>query len=355
MDCALDAMRARVSENGKLSAGKIETEQHAVHGLAWLATYVEAIKEMAAYARRMQEEGRFGETEQLLTRIGLGEYLDQIFSAIPMNQSEMVRLADFGLAPDEIAPFRNEAVEALIGSGQHARKPRRPRRFDRRRRGKARSATPASTRPSRRSAARCAASPTPRSSPHAQGWHRANAYIPLEIIAGLERHGRLRPHHPRGLWRHGARQGGDVRRVGGTVARLYRRGFARHPLRDRRRAHPRRRHGSAEAEIPAPDRERRDPADRRLHRAQHRLRPRVLAHPRDPRRRRLRRQRGQDLDHPSRARRSDDAARPHQSGRARLSGPVDVPGREAARDRRRSVSRPRACRAAKSKCSAIAA
>ena len=65
----------------------------------------------------MREDGRFGETEQLLTRIGLGEYLDQIFSAIPMNQGEIVRPADFGLAPDVIAPFRNEAVEALIASG----------------------------------------------------------------------------------------------------------------------------------------------------------------------------------------------------------------------------------------------
>ena len=83
MDCALTAVRERVSENGKLSANRIEAEQHAVHGLAWLATYVEAIKEMAAYATRMQEEGRFGETEQLLTRIGLGEYLAQIFSGHP--------------------------------------------------------------------------------------------------------------------------------------------------------------------------------------------------------------------------------------------------------------------------------
>ncbi|HEY6521243.1 MAG TPA: acyl-CoA dehydrogenase, partial [Roseiarcus sp.] len=90
MDCALGAMRDRVTTNGRLSADKIETEQHAVHGLAWLATYVEAIKEMAAYASRMQEDGRFGETEQLMTRIGLGDYLDQIFSAIPMNQSEFV-------------------------------------------------------------------------------------------------------------------------------------------------------------------------------------------------------------------------------------------------------------------------
>src|SRR5258708_10720565 len=107
MDCAIDAMRDRVSENGKLSAGKIETDQHDVHGRAGLATYVEASKERAAYANRMQEDSRFGETEQLLTRIGLGDYLDQIFSAIPMNQGEFVRPADFGLAPAQIAQFRN--------------------------------------------------------------------------------------------------------------------------------------------------------------------------------------------------------------------------------------------------------
>ena len=47
----------------------------------------------------------------------------------------------------------------------------------------------------------------------------------------------------------------------------------------------------------------------------------------------------QDLDHPSRARRPDDAAGAHQSGRARLQGPVDVARRKAARHGRRSVSR----------------
>jgi len=55
---------------------------------------------------------------------------------------------------------------------------------------------------------------------------------------------------------------------------------------------------------------------------------------------RLRGQRGQDLDHSSRSRRPDDAPRPHQRRRARLPGPVDVSGREAARDRRRSVPGP---------------
>ena len=50
LECAVTAVRERVSAHGKLIAARIEAEQHAAHGLAWLATYVEAIKEMAAYA-----------------------------------------------------------------------------------------------------------------------------------------------------------------------------------------------------------------------------------------------------------------------------------------------------------------
>ena len=55
---AASALRERVAVGGRLSAERIEREQHAAHGLAWLATYVEAIREMAAYARRMGAEGR---------------------------------------------------------------------------------------------------------------------------------------------------------------------------------------------------------------------------------------------------------------------------------------------------------
>jgi (2S)-methylsuccinyl-CoA dehydrogenase len=183
-DRARDAVREHVSENGRLSADKIETEQHAVHGLAWLATYVEAIKEMAAYSDRVQESGRFGETEQLLTRIGLGESLAQMFNGIPMNQGEIVRLSDFGLAPDEVAPFRNEAVEALIGSGNT-------------RENRAALAALLAEAPEgvigdpgldetyeaiRGEMRRFADAEVV---PHAQSWHRANAYIPLEVITGL--------------------------------------------------------------------------------------------------------------------------------------------------------------------------
>jgi (2S)-methylsuccinyl-CoA dehydrogenase len=48
MDCALNSVRRRASENRRPSADKMEAEQHAVHGLAWLATYVEAERAWAA-------------------------------------------------------------------------------------------------------------------------------------------------------------------------------------------------------------------------------------------------------------------------------------------------------------------
>jgi (2S)-methylsuccinyl-CoA dehydrogenase len=184
MDCALNALRDRVSENGKLSSDKIEAEQHAVHGLAWLATYVEAVKEMAGYAQRMREEGRFGETEQLMTRIGLGEYLAQIFGAIPMNQGEIARLADFGLGPQDIGRFRNEVVDALIGSG-NTRENRAALAALIAEAGEGAIGDPGLDETFEAIRGEMRRFADAEVVPHAQGWHRANAYIPLEVIAGL--------------------------------------------------------------------------------------------------------------------------------------------------------------------------
>ena len=184
LDCALNAVRERVSEDGKLSAARIEGEQHAAHGLAWLATYVEAIKEMAAYATRMGEEGRFGQTEELLTRVGLGEYLAQMLGGIPMNQGEIVRLADFGLGPDQIAPFRTEVVEALIASGNtRENRAALAALIGEAREGAIGDPGLDETFEAIRGEMRRFADA--EVAPHAQGWHRANEYIPLEVIAGL--------------------------------------------------------------------------------------------------------------------------------------------------------------------------
>ncbi|MDP4021671.1 acyl-CoA dehydrogenase family protein [Methylobacterium sp. NEAU 140] len=112
-------VRARVlGTDGRIDAAKLEAQQHAAHGLAWLATYAEAVAELGGYAERLTAEGRFGETEALLVRIGAGEYLEQLFSGIPMSQGEMVRpTGSIGLSAKEVAQFRTDAVEAVIAEG----------------------------------------------------------------------------------------------------------------------------------------------------------------------------------------------------------------------------------------------
>jgi (2S)-methylsuccinyl-CoA dehydrogenase len=183
---ATAAVRARVTgPQGRLANAALEREQHAVHGLAWLATYVEAIREMLAYAVRLDAEGRFGETENLLTRIGLGEYLAQIFGGIPMSQGEFVRPVDFGLGLGDVAARSNAAVEALIATGNSAaHRARLVERIDH----AAASATTGDpgldeTLEAIREEIRKFAEA--EVTPHAHAWHLKNAYIPLEVIGGL--------------------------------------------------------------------------------------------------------------------------------------------------------------------------
>ena len=181
---AVERLRPRVSDAGALSAEKLEREQHAAHGLAWLATYVEAIREMASYASRMRAEGRYGETEAQLTLIGLGEYLAQIFGGVAMNQGEVVRLADFGLSGAEIAAARTEAVETLIAGGTALEaRARLAELIAEAHVGPIGDPGLDETFEAIRVEMRRFADA--EVVPHAQDWHRANAYIPLDVISGL--------------------------------------------------------------------------------------------------------------------------------------------------------------------------
>src|SRR5207237_2875497 len=97
------AVRALVSPAGHVSSRIMDREQRATHGLAWLATYVEAVRQLATYSERMQARGGLGEIEELLIEIGIGEYLAQIQGGIPMSQGEIVRPLDLGLAAEAVA------------------------------------------------------------------------------------------------------------------------------------------------------------------------------------------------------------------------------------------------------------
>ena len=89
--------------DGRVAPRLLDREQRATHGLSWLATYVEAVRQLAAYAERLSDAGQLSETEELIVRIGLGEYLAQIQGGIPISQSEIVRPSDMGLSAAAVA------------------------------------------------------------------------------------------------------------------------------------------------------------------------------------------------------------------------------------------------------------
>jgi len=165
-------------------AGGVDQAQHSAHGLAWLATSVEGLRQMHHWAERMSEQGRFGEFEQLLLLAAFAEYGAQIASGIPMSQLEIIRTDALGIAKADVRKFEDsiadlveegssEAVKARLGaliSAQpeamtfgdtgldeiHAEIQNTMRRF-------------------------C----LDEVYPHAHEWHLHNVYIPLDVIQKL--------------------------------------------------------------------------------------------------------------------------------------------------------------------------
>src|ERR1700720_1818875 len=188
MDALLnDARRAvgdRVTVDGRMVSRRFDSEQRATHGLAWLATYVEAIRQLAHYAERLADGGGFGEIEELLARIGAGEYLAQVLGGIAMSQSEIVRLSDLGLGAAAVAARVNPAVEHLIATGNTPARRARLMELMRERHDATVVAcgldeSLESIREEMRKFAE------DRVAPFAQAWHLRNEYIPLDVIAQM--------------------------------------------------------------------------------------------------------------------------------------------------------------------------
>ena len=107
-------LKARSRARNQKSA---DSDQHALHALAWFATYASVLTELAAYANRLESEGQLGETEQLLVAIAAGEYLHHITGGMPMNQAEYARLGELGVSRAEIAGLSEGACGELLDHG----------------------------------------------------------------------------------------------------------------------------------------------------------------------------------------------------------------------------------------------
>jgi (2S)-methylsuccinyl-CoA dehydrogenase len=181
---AVAKVRKRVVVEGHTVGRLLDREQRATHGLAWIATYVEALRQLASYAERMAGDDTLGEIEEHLVRIGIGEYLAQLIGGIPMSQGEMVRPNDVGLSLAEVTARINPVVESLLASGNTAE--RRARLVELMR--ESHHAT----------VGMCGLDETLESIRdemrkfsdsevigHAHGWHLTNSYIPMEVIGQM--------------------------------------------------------------------------------------------------------------------------------------------------------------------------
>jgi (2S)-methylsuccinyl-CoA dehydrogenase len=165
-------------------AGGIDAAQHEAHGLAWLATTVEAVRQLSRWTTDLAASNRLGEIEHLIASLGTAEYARQIVGGIAMSQTEIVRPSALGVPQTDIRRLEDEIEAAFPTLEQPALRARLAALI---------AADPAATtfgdtglddthtamREQMRRFARAEVLP------HAHGWHLANALIPDETIESL--------------------------------------------------------------------------------------------------------------------------------------------------------------------------
>ena len=177
------AVRQRVTVEDHMVDRLFDREQRATHGLAWLATYVESVRQLAAYADRMHAGGALGEIEELIVQIGIGEYLAQIAGGIPMSQGEIVRPSDIGLSAAAVAARMAGPLEGLTASGNVERRARLVELMRTHHDATVGDCGLEETLATIRDEMRKFADSEVM--PHAQAWHRTNSYIPLDVLSQM--------------------------------------------------------------------------------------------------------------------------------------------------------------------------
>ncbi|HXF54396.1 MAG TPA: acyl-CoA dehydrogenase family protein [Hyphomicrobiaceae bacterium] len=179
----LAAAKAGVRKQVK-AAGGLDAVQHAAHGLAWLATYVEALRQLKGWGLRLARSGRLGEIERLMLAIGFAEYAAQIAGGIAMSPGETVRLASLDVGSGEARRFEDAVAEA-VSQGLREDAKARLAALIAEHAGASTfgdaglDETHAAMREEIRRFSQSEVTP------HAHGWHLANTYVPLGVIAKL--------------------------------------------------------------------------------------------------------------------------------------------------------------------------
>ncbi len=117
VNAAKASLRQHLIIDGKLDRKIMEKHQYACHGFSWLSTYQQALCQTLNWATALDADGEFTELEEMIVRIGFGEYLYQMWGGIPMSQSEFVRPDDMWISDDDVHAFYTPEVQKLITKG----------------------------------------------------------------------------------------------------------------------------------------------------------------------------------------------------------------------------------------------
>ncbi|MEL0212716.1 MAG: acyl-CoA dehydrogenase family protein, partial [Novosphingobium sp.] len=83
---------ARTALATRLECRRIDTEQRAAHGVAWLATSLAALEAVARWA-----SGESADLDREIAWLAFAETIAQMVGGLPMGQNELFRPADLGL------------------------------------------------------------------------------------------------------------------------------------------------------------------------------------------------------------------------------------------------------------------
>lgn len=168
--------------DGKPDRSAFERSQHLAHGLSWLVTYVETLRQVSEWAARLEAEGKFGEAEALLSQILFSEYCAQVIGGIPMNQGETIRPHELGSQDAADALRATAVIRKLINQGKtqtvlSAAAALLPDALSRH--TVENTGLDETMDMVREQFAKFAAD---RIKPHAHGWHLRNEYIPMDVV-----------------------------------------------------------------------------------------------------------------------------------------------------------------------------
>lgn len=110
--------KALMRDDGRVNRAELDRQQHMAHGLSWVATYAETLRQTSEWGRRLEAEGKFGEIEALLTQILFSDYCAQLVGGIAMNQGETIRPHELGTASEAEILAATPAVRQLILEGK---------------------------------------------------------------------------------------------------------------------------------------------------------------------------------------------------------------------------------------------